>query len=320
MKSRPHDLPPQSSADAPVSTDTFGEGRAEATALRAPRGANFRARFDALKQKPWWKPETAMVAGAIVAGLTSAALSNANQAAQREQITRQFARTTVLVAARDLPAGTKIDPTALKPGERLSDGVTENFVPATDDMLAVLMNKSTGIDMKAGDPILLSAVQGASDASRLAEKIPPGKRLFTLTIGAKAAGYGWIRPNDHVDIIANIVLPDRGNTTFTVLEDVTLVSVGASTIIDGDRKATGTDVSFFISPDDFEALSFAQQKGTFTLALRNPKDVGTPRQGAKGVDLNGFLDHRAISGASGGGALQVTEAGKPVAPAKPKGG
>lgn len=308
MKSQPHDLEaiPQANADA-------GD---EQTAHRAPPRARLRSKIDELKQKPWWKPETLMVAGAIVAGLTSAALSNANQAAQRDQITKQFARTTVLVATRDLPAGAKIDQTAVHAADRLSDGVTENYVPANEDMLNVLLNKTTTIDLKAGDPILLSAVQGATDASRLAEKIPPGKRLFTLTIGAKATGYGWVRPNDHVDVIANIILPDRGNTTFTVLEDVTLVSIGASTIMDGDRRAMGTDVSFFVSPEDFEALSFAQQKGTFTLSLRNPKDVGTPRHGTKGVDLNAFLDHRAINAASGGGALQVTEAGKPVAPAK----
>lgn len=311
MKSQANEMPETTAPDAalsPLDGTVSNSG--------SPLRDKLLAKLEVYKQKPWWKPETAMVVGAVVAGLTSAALSNANQAAQRDQITRQFARTAVLVATRDLPAGSKIDATAVSAAERLSEGVTENYVPATEDMVNVLINKSTAIDLKAGDPILLSSVQGASDASRLAEKIPPGKRLFTLTIGAKAAGYGWIRPNDHVDVIANIVLPERGNTTFTVLEDVTLVSVGASTIMDGDRRATGTDVSFFVSPDDFEALSFAQQKGSFTLSLRNPKDVSTPRQGQRGVDINGFLDHRSISGASGGGALSVTEAGKPVTPSK----
>src|SRR5206468_3381416 len=124
---------------------------------------------------------------------------------------------------------------------------------------------------------------------RLSDKVPPGKRLFSLRIDAKGAGYGWIKPNDHVDVIAHMTLPSRGVTTFTILQDVTLVSVGAATIIESGRQQGGSDVSFFVTPEEFELLSYAEKIGSFSLALRNAKDV-TVKDRSRGIDISKFMD------------------------------
>ncbi|MCX6124819.1 MAG: Flp pilus assembly protein CpaB [Proteobacteria bacterium] len=248
-------------------------------------------RLDKYREKSWWRTETFLIGGAILAALFSAGLSHSSRTAYRELLERKFQTQRIVVAAA-----------------YLKGNLSQNFVSVEN--LTSVLGRSLLLDLKPGDPILLTAVTGADVANRMAEKVPAGKRLFNLSITDNSAGLGFVHPNDHVDILAHMELPNRGPVTFTVLQDVTLVSVGASSVINGEGLG-GTAVSFFVDPEEFEVLSFAQAKGRFSLSLRNPNDT-SKRAANRGVDLNAFLDSRRISSASGGGELEVIEAGKKI--------
>lgn len=262
--------------------------------------------LDKYKERSWWRTETFLIGGAIVAGLFSAGLSHTSRTAYREQLEKKFQTQRIVVASRELTAGTVLTKSVLAPAAYLRGNLSSNFVPVEN--LNNILGRSILIDVKPGDPIFLTAVTGADMADRMAEKVPAGKRLFTMTITDNSAGLGFVRPNDHVDILAHMELPGRGAVTFTVMQDVTLVSVGASSVISGEGLG-GASVSFFVDPEEFEVLSYAQAKGKFSLSLRNPNDT-SKRVANRGVDLNAFLDSRRISSASGGGELEVIEAGK----------
>jgi Flp pilus assembly protein CpaB len=266
------------------------------------------------REKSWWRTETFLIVGAVLAGLFSASLSHASRTAFREQLERKFQTQRIIVAGGDLVAGTIISKSNLAPAAYLKGNLSSNFIPV--ESLQSIIGRALLVDLKSGDPILLSAVAGADAADRMAEKVPAGKRLFSLAINDQAAGLGFVRPNDHVDILAHMDLPGRGPVTFTVMQDVTLVSVGASSVISGEGLG-GTAISFFVDPEEFEVLSYAQAKGKFSLSLRNPNDT-SKRSPSRGVDLNAFLDSRRISSASGGGELEVIEGGKKKAEDKGK--
>lgn|GEM_PF-3503164 len=269
-----------------------------------------RQKIAAYKTKPWWRLETGLVAAAIVAGMVSGVLGHANANASKRKLARLYATGEVIVAARDVAFGERLDASMLKPADMLMRNQSNNTV--TPESLSMILGKRIAMELKAGDPLLLSAVQGATEASRMAETIPAGKRLFTLTIADIAASHGFIRPNDHVDILAHVSLPGRGLTTFTVLQDITLVSVGPSTVLAETGRSTGaSDVSFFVDTQDIEMLAFAHKRGQFSLSLRNPKDIGKVA-GGKGIDINEFLDYEGINEVSGGGELNITERGKKV--------
>ena len=296
---------PYSSVDPADNPSTyFGQN---AQKVKVGRNKLLGRYFDRYRDRSWWRLETLLVVVALIAGLISSALNEANRNATRQKLEESFSRTPVVVAAQDLSANTEIHIGMLTRGGRLTSGVTANLIPATDQGLQKILGKTLSIDLRAGDPLLLSAVQGATGATRLAETIPPGQRLFTLTIGSKQMSYGWVKVNDHVDVLASVNLPERGPTTFTLMEDITLVSVGASNVLSRSGESTGTDVSFFVTPEEAEMLHFAQEKGSFTLSLRNPVDIGKVRVGSTGIDTNAFLDHDRINKASGGGALKVIE-------------
>ena len=258
-----------------------------------------------LKNRPWWRLETALIAGAVVAALLSGFMSHQNSLALENSMSRRYKTESIIVANGELRAGSTIDESLIRRMPSLANGISKNVILGSQ--LDLVLGHRLAVDLLPGDPILLSMAQGARDAKGMAEKIPPGKRLFTLSIDSKAAGYGFVNPNDHVDILAQIELPQRGLTSFTLLQDVTLVSVGARSVLENGARVSGTDVSFFVSPREFEVLSFAQKRGTFSLSLRNPRDIGKQKQaeGKAGVDIDGFLDHNMISEASGGGALEV---------------
>src|SRR5690606_33749724 len=169
----------------------------------------------------------------------------------------------------------------------LAVSVTPNTVAPSD--VENIIGRRLGIELKKGDAILLTAVEGAGMGDTVASRIPPGKRLVTLQIKDRVASNGWIKPNDHVDIIAHMDLPGRGATTVTLLEDITLVSVGKATVWEDGKSSAGAEIGFFVTPKEVEFISFAQQQGRFSLALRNPKDIHrreTPLQqlGEAGVD------------------------------------
>lgn len=265
------------------------------------------------KQSPLWRLETALIGGAILLGLGSAALSEANREAANQALVERFAVSTIIVAAKDLPAGAKIEPDSVKYAEALKSQVTANTVDP--ETLRNILGRTLQVELKEGDTVLLTAVEGAGSGNAVAGKIPPGKRLVTLQVKDKAAQKGWIKPNDRVDVIATMELPGRGQTAFTLLEDVTLVSVGKASVWDGGQATEGTEIGFYSAPRDVEFISFAERHGEFSLSLRNPQDVakqdGSKQNlGAEGVDMNKFLDHSTISKASGGGELPVYVKGK----------
>jgi len=265
------------------------------------------------KRHPWWRLESALIGGAVVCALMSGVLAHSNSNAAKRELSSLFSTRETLVAARDIKYGEKLDQSMLRVSETLERNASTNLIIPKD--AAMIIGKRISVELRKGDPILLSAVQGATEASRMAETIPPGKRLFTLQISDAAASHGFIKPNDRVDIMAHVTLPDRGLTTFTVLQDITLVSVGPSTVLNDSGKATGSDVSFFVEAKDIEMLAFAQKRGQFSLSLRNPADVGVRTTG-KGIDINGFLDYEGIHSVSGGGKLDITEQGRKIPAAK----
>lgn len=285
-------------------------------------GASKASKFDRLlrraKASPYWRLETALIVGSVVVGIGSAALSEANRDAANQELVDRYETRLVYVAEHDLPTGTIIDRTGFVRDEMLRRNLSANSVDG--DAFDAVVGKRLAIELKKGDPLLLSAVEGVS-TSGVASKIPPGKRLFSLQIADKVAGNGWVKPNDHVDIVATMDLPSRGKTTFTLMQDVTLVSVGKATVWENGASTNGSEIGFYVTLEELEFLRFAQGKGEFSLALRNPNDVSSKSVasrdlGKAGIDMHKFLDAGPVSQASGGGDLPVKVNGKDVAPAK----
>ncbi len=276
----------------------------------ATRLNNFWERLSArYSHHSWWRAEFLLVALALFLALLGSLWNSIENDDIRDQMLEYQQKVKVAYVTDDIQAGQIIEWGKIEYRMIPKASITNNFV--NSDSISLVIGKPTQIILKKGDPLFLSAIQGGFQDQKISEKIPLGKRLFTLNIKERGLSYGWLKPNDHVDIIAHMNLPGRGDTTFTLLEDITLVSIGANTLLNSKKTYSGGDISFFVDPEQYEVLAFAENKGSFSLALRNPKDVEKKSDG-KGVDMNQFLDNKIVHSASGGGNLKIIEEGKRV--------
>jgi pilus assembly protein CpaB len=90
---------------------------------------------------------------------------------------------------------------------------------------------------------------------------------------------GWVRPNDHVDVIGTFRDPQTNEqVAVTLIQNVTVLATGKITgttnvnlIPEGQRDYS--NVSLLVIPEEAEVLVLAQQEGKLTLSLRNEEDV-----------------------------------------------
>jgi len=206
------------------------------------------------------------------------------------QISAAAAKIEVVVAARDVPAGTTLKAADLDLAEMLEASAPDQVVRKNEGRM--ILGKKTEFALRKGRPILWSEIEGgAPEAQGLASTIRPGMRAVSLAISGAAAVSGLILPNDRVDVLGTFTFPDKTvpgameAVTLTVLQDVTVLATGQQ--LARDRTARGaaarsgsgySTVTLEVTPREAELLVFAQQmQGRLTLSLRNPSDASFER-------------------------------------------
>lgn len=120
-------------------------------------------------------------------------------------------------------------------------------------------------------------------------KIPAGKRLFILDVPLGAIA-SVLKPNSFVDVIAQIEMPGLGHVTETILEAVQIVSIGNES-----ERADSNEtefLSFYLTPDEVKILSFMKPYSTFSVVMRNPRDVLKIKQNP--MTFNHFVENEKI--------------------------
>lgn len=177
----------------------------------------------------------------------------------------------VVLAARDLPRGTK-----LTPGDFKVATYPEQAVPAfhfNDSnalqgrvLIAQIMENEAIIESKLAP---VSVTTGGVSAV-----VSPGKRAVAVA-GDKVIGLaGFIQPGNRVDVL--VTLKNPGSESFitkVVLENILILATGTQTMSPSDGKPGPVDVfTLEVSPDEAERLSLAASQGKLHFALRNFTD------------------------------------------------
>ena len=231
-----------------------------------------------LVAKAKWQLIVAVVLGLLATLLVYAYVQKAKEAAVKGWIL-----VDVIVASRDIPAGTAIDLGMLAkrrvPKQFLSEGVV---VPQERDQL---VGQRINTPLKRGDLLRWVDIgeRGAARAG-LSERIKEGDRAMSIPVDIISSVSGYIRPNDHVDILGSFMIPPSTKTgvpekiVMTILQNVTVIETG-DRISQMARAATGTasinTLTLLVAPEEAEMLVMAQETGRLTTILRNPKDVKT---------------------------------------------
>ncbi len=183
----------------------------------------------------------------------------------------------VIVASVDIAEGTTVTTEMI--AER---GIPEQFVTSSvvmPDSASYVVNQKVLVPVQAGDPLLWSQFETTRAAERLSTRVIKKARAFTIDAKGSAAVGGWVRPNDHVDVVGTFKDPNSGEqVALTLLQNVIVLATGKITGTTNvnlvpENQREYANVSLLVVPEEVEILLLAQELGTLGLSLRNEDDI-----------------------------------------------
>ena len=214
---------------------------------------------------------------AIVLGLLAGVVSYSAIKRKEKEVRAGWNLVPVIVAASDITEGATItyEMVAQRP-------IPEQFVTSSvikPDSASYIVGQKVLVPIQAGDPLLWSQFETSKATERLSSLIQKKGRAVTMSASEKQSVGGWIRPNDHIDIIGTFRDPGSGeNIAVTLLQNVIVLATG---------KITGTtninllpenqrdyhNITLLLLPEEAEIITLAEAMGSLTLTLRNSEDI-----------------------------------------------
>lgn len=230
----------------------------------------------------------------------------------------------VLVADKDLPAGTEIDSTILDwqpwPDDSLGDGYVV-FREEDDDtdrssLEEPLYDMVVRRTILAGEPITEAKLFSREGASFLSGMLTPGMRAVAIKVQDVSGVAGFIMPGDRVDVIVSlkwkidsetrkIGAPFTEHTSETIVQNARVMGIDQAFDDFEENVAKAKAVTLEVTPKQAEIIALAESKGVLSLALRSliPGPVG---------DIRGFTSDRETLYSMGGGFPATDRLAQPV--------
>jgi pilus assembly protein CpaB len=183
----------------------------------------------------------------------------------------------VVVASADIPEGTVITFDMIN-----QRSVPEQFVTSSvvkPDSATYVVGQKVLVALQQGDPLLWSQFETTKAAERLSTKVQKKVRAITIEAKPTTSVGGWIRPNDHVDVIGTFRDPQTDeNVAVTLLQNVIVLATGKVTGTTNvnlipEHQREYNNITLMVIPEEAEILTLASELGQLTLSLRNEEDV-----------------------------------------------
>ena len=177
----------------------------------------------------------------------------------------------VVVAAVDLPWGTKLNSEMIKRTPYLKESLPPGYFSDSDAMEGRVLI----VSLKQNEPILETKLAPTSvSTGGVSAVVTPGKRAISVK-GDKVLGIsGFIKPGNRVDVLVTLKHGKKQETTKIVLENVLVLATGKE--IQENDKGNPSPVDVYtmeVTPEEGEKLTLAASKGKLQFALRNVTDV-----------------------------------------------
>lgn len=213
----------------------------------------------------------------------------------------------VLVAKRDLPAGTRLaaeDMTwqawpqeslnaafivaaaAPKPTtepQKIAATATNLAKAATgaqDPLLLAMVGAVVREPMLASEPMTERKLVRAGNAGILAITLESGMRAMSIPLSAETAAGGFILPGDHVDVVMTHALEGGDGKRFsadTVLKNVRVLAIDQTTGAPKEgATVVGATATLEVSTKQAEVLALSKAQGQLALVLRSYADIAGP--------------------------------------------
>lgn len=199
---------------------------------------------------------------------------------------------SVVIAVKEIPAGTQIKDDMLKVVELPTKDLPEGTYAATAEITGQLVR----FPVFKGEPILAGKVGRSFSIS---EALAPGMKAYVVKVTDEDKPLtGLVNPKDHVDVHWLQMQPDLQSASVRLLlQNVKVLAVGQRTESDesesgGSKESRGhiTDnYTLEVTPRQHQRLQAAQIRGKVRLALRGKGDTSVEDLDERELDtLLGF--------------------------------
>jgi pilus assembly protein CpaB len=216
----------------------------------------------------------ALGAAGVAAFLARGLMGGQNNAAA----STNMEMTEILVAAKAIEVGSKVNPGDLKWQGWPKAAVDPTFV-AKHNAAGALDEMTEGsvarVPLANGEPVTSQKVIKADGAGFLAAVLTPGKRAVGVKLTTDRGAGGFILPNDRVDVIMTRKLGNSASgvpayRAATVLRDVRVLAVDQTAQEEGDSKSiVAKTATLELSGQQAEVLALAEAMGDLSLSLRS---------------------------------------------------
>jgi pilus assembly protein CpaB len=212
---------------------------------------------------------------AVLLGVLAGAVAYLSLKRQERIVKAGWNLVPVVVAADAINEGTIItfDMVSQRP-------VPEQFVTSSvikPDSANYIVGQKVLVPLQAGDPLLWSQFETSKAAEKLSSIVQTKGRALNLP--AQGGVGGWIRPNDHIDILGIFRDPQsQEQMAMTLLQNVVVLATGKITgttnvnLLPDSERGFG-DITLLVLPEEAEILTLAEGMGSLKFTLRNPEDI-----------------------------------------------
>ena len=185
------------------------------------------------------------------------------------------AQNEILVAKKDLPAGTLLKPDDLGWQAWPEEGVISAYIPkdtrSPEDFTGSVVREGIHV----GQPVMDSMVVKPGDSGFLAAVLKPDMRAVSVSINPTTGISGFVFPGDRVDVILTMSVQDRqdeksaNRASETVLEDVRVIAVDQTTNDQDNQPVIAKNVTLEVTPKQAEVVTLVSELGKLSLSLRS---------------------------------------------------
>jgi pilus assembly protein CpaB len=230
---------------------------------------------------------------------------------RESEVQRAMAQTVqIVVAATDIPLGTKLEPDSVKLVRWSRDSVPQGGF--TDPQ--AIADTFAKTQFEANEPIVASKLfMGEKTSGVMPLLIPPGMRAMSVPVDEVSDIAGFVAPHTRVDILVAVAGTGPGEPSFSriVLQNIEVIAVAQEIEHLKDQPEVVKVVTLLVTPIDAEKLTLASREGLLRLAMRNYSDAKIVA--TRGIGLPDLLHE----GGAPGSTLPVMQIQPPPLAARP---
>ena len=200
---------------------------------------------------------------ALLLGLAAAAY-----AANWLQKQGSEATVAVLVAKRDLPMGTRLQPDMLEtvrwPKAALIQDPLSTWEQAQDRVIQMTVLR--------GEPLMMSKLAPVGEKGGLSSVLSPGQRAITVKVNEIVGVAGFALPGNFVDVMVNTADEKEQPISKIVIERIQVLAVAQDVSSNEYKPRVVNAVTLQVTPQQAEQIDLARSVGTLSLVLRSQSD------------------------------------------------